>query len=96
MKTTPCGLADALGHLGGELVGVAEVEGGQAGPWLERAQALEDVPGDGVVLAERVAPGDDEDGVRAVEGGHGRYPRPTVSRTVPSAATSSTRSGISP
>ena len=34
---------------------------------LQPAQGLEHVPGDGVVLAERVAPRDDQDGVRTVD-----------------------------
>jgi hypothetical protein len=41
-----------------------EIGRGEAAARLQGAQALQDVPRHGVVLAERVAPGDDEHGVR--------------------------------
>jgi hypothetical protein len=58
-------------------MGVTEVKGGKARPGTQGPQGLEDVPADPVVLAEGVAPGDDEDRVGTVE--HAAYPRPTVS-----------------
>ena len=46
---------------------MAQVEGWKDLARLQPAQGLEHVPGDGVVLAERVAPRDHQDRLRTVD-----------------------------